>query len=93
MSVVSAGHERADAVSALVLARPAECQGRIRDMNARAAARTLRRWVRAEDGQDLLEYALLVALIVIVAISAVTTVGTTIKTVFWDAISAASSSI
>jgi Flp pilus assembly pilin Flp len=43
---------------------------------------------RREDGQDLLEYALLVALIVLVAVGAVTTVGTTIKTVFWDAIAA-----
>jgi len=44
-------------------------------------------------GQDLLEYALLVALIVVVAISAVTRVGTTLKTVFWDAIATAASAI
>ena len=43
---------------------------------------------RREDGQDLLEYALLVALIVLVAVGAVTTVGTTIKTVFRDVIAA-----
>jgi Flp pilus assembly pilin Flp len=36
-----------------------------------------------ESGQDLLEYALLVALIVLVAIGAVAQVGTTINTVFW----------
>jgi Flp pilus assembly pilin Flp len=42
-----------------------------------------------EDGQDLLEYALLVALIVLAAMTAVTTVGTTIKTVFWDVIATA----
>jgi Flp pilus assembly pilin Flp len=42
-----------------------------------------------DDGQDLLEYALLVALIVLVAVGAVTTVGSTIKTVFWDVIAAA----
>lgn len=36
-----------------------------------------------ESGQDLLEYALLVALVVLVAVGAVTTVGTTIHTVFW----------
>jgi pilus assembly protein Flp/PilA len=39
---------------------------------------------RREDGQDLIEYGLLVGLIAIVAIVAVTTVGTTIRTVFWD---------
>ena len=44
-------------------------------------------------GQDLLEYTLLVALIVIVCISAVTPVGTTIKTVFWDVISASANAI
>ncbi len=41
---------------------------------------------RSEDGQDLLEYGLLVALIAIVAIGAVTTVGNTIYTVFWQSI-------
>jgi pilus assembly protein Flp/PilA len=46
-----------------------------------------------EDGQDLLEYALLVALIALVAVGAVTTVGTTIKTVFWDVISAATAAL
>jgi len=39
-------------------------------------------------GQDLLEYALLAALIAVVAVAAVTQVGTTIQTVFWDAIAA-----
>jgi Flp pilus assembly pilin Flp len=41
-----------------------------------------------EDGQDLLEYALLVALIALVAIGAVTTVGQTIYSVFWQTIAA-----
>jgi len=36
-----------------------------------------------ESGQDLLEYALLVALIALVAFGAITSVGTTINTVFW----------
>jgi Flp pilus assembly pilin Flp len=45
---------------------------------------------REQDGQDLLEYALLCALIALVAIGAVTTVGTTIHTVFWQAIGNAS---
>jgi Flp pilus assembly pilin Flp len=46
----------------------------------------LRRWSQGDSGQDLLEYALLVSLIVIAAIGAVDTLGGTIKTVFWDAI-------
>jgi Flp pilus assembly pilin Flp len=44
---------------------------------------------REEEGQDLLEYALLCALIALVAFGAVQTVGTTIDTVFWQAIAAA----
>jgi len=46
-----------------------------------------------ESGQDLLEYALLVALIALVAVGAVTTVGTTINTVFWTYISGVMSAI
>ena len=41
---------------------------------------------REEDGQDLLEYALLCGLIAVVAIGAVTTVGNTIHSVFWQVI-------
>lgn len=41
---------------------------------------------REEEGQDLLEYGLLVALIAIIAIGAVTAVGNTINTVFWTTI-------
>ncbi len=41
---------------------------------------------RSEDGQDLLEYGLLAALIAIIALGAVSTVGTTIHTVFWKVI-------
>jgi len=41
---------------------------------------------REEDGQDLLEYGLLCALIAVVAIGAVTTVGNTIHSVFWQVI-------
>ena len=52
-----------------------------------------RRFGLQDSGQDLVEYALLVALVVVVAISAVTQVGTTIKTVFWDAIATATSAI
>lgn len=39
-----------------------------------------------EDGQDLLEYGLLAALIALVALGAVSTVGQTIYNVFWTAI-------
>jgi Flp pilus assembly pilin Flp len=46
----------------------------------------LRRTSQEDSGQDLLEYALLVSLIVIAAIGAVGTLGGTLKTVFWDAI-------
>ena len=43
---------------------------------------------RSDDGQDLLEYGLLAALIALVAIGAVTAVGTTIRDVFWTTIAA-----
>lgn len=46
------------------------------------------RFVRRCDGQDLLEYGLLAALIALVAVAAVTTVGSTINSVFWQAIAA-----
>ena len=39
-------------------------------------------FVRNEEGQDLLEYALLVALIAIVAIGAVTAAGVTVDGIF-----------
>jgi Flp pilus assembly pilin Flp len=42
----------------------------------------------SEEGQDLLEYGLLAALIAIVAIGAVSTVGQTIYNVFWKSIGA-----
>jgi pilus assembly protein Flp/PilA len=38
--------------------------------------------LRHEDGQDLLEYALLVALIAIVAVGAVTAAGANVSTIF-----------
>jgi len=47
---------------------------------------SLKRLIRRGDGQDLIEYGLLAALIAIVALAAVTTVGNTINTVFWQAI-------
>jgi Flp pilus assembly pilin Flp len=45
---------------------------------------------RHDEGQDLLEYALLMSLIAVVAITAVTSVGNAIVAVFWSAIAAAS---
>ena len=65
-------------------------------LRRREAIRRLRRsasaagLAAAEDaGQDLLEYALLVSLIVIAAIGAVEMLGSTLKTVFWDVIASA----
>ena len=46
-----------------------------------------------ESGQDLLEYALLVALVVLVAVGAVTAVGTSINTIFWTYIDGVMSAI
>jgi Flp pilus assembly pilin Flp len=43
---------------------------------------------RTEEGQDLLEYALLVALIAVIALGAVSTLGQTIYSVFWKGIAA-----
>jgi Flp pilus assembly pilin Flp len=41
---------------------------------------------QSEDGQDLLEYGLLCALIALVALGAVGTVGQTVHNVFWQSI-------
>ena len=62
-------------------------------MYSQVAGEWWRRLGSRDEGQDLLEYALLVALIALVAVGAVTTVGNTIKTVFWDVIAASSTSI
>ena len=43
----------------------------------------------SEEGQDLIEYGLLVALIALVALGAVAALGQTIYTVFWTTIEAA----
>ena len=42
----------------------------------------LRKLLRNDSGQDLLEYALLVALIALVAVAAITTTGSNVKTIF-----------
>ncbi len=41
-----------------------------------------KKFAHAEDGQDLLEYALLVALIALVAVGAVTLAGTNVSKIF-----------
>src|SRR4029453_1833472 len=60
-------------------------------MQSPAAVMTLRQLAgsklrRSEEGQDLLEYGLLMALIAIFAIGAVSVLGNTIQNVFWSAI-------
>ena len=50
-------------------------------MNLITRLRMLR---RNDSGQDLLEYALLVALIALVAVGAITTTGTGVSTIFTD---------
>jgi pilus assembly protein Flp/PilA len=46
----------------------------------------LRRFVRAEHGQDLIEYGMLAALIAVVAVTAITTLGQQIRNVLWQTI-------
>jgi Flp pilus assembly pilin Flp len=53
-------------------------------MQALVAA--LRRLVTGDGGQDLLEYALLVALIAVVAVTAVGSLGMKVNTAFWELI-------
>ncbi len=62
-------------------------------MDSHSTKCALRRVRRQEQGQDLLEYALLVSLIAIVAMGAVNTVGNTITTVFWNVIASATAAI
>ena len=56
---------------------------------ARLKRRGEARLRREEEGQDLLEYALLCGLIALVALGAVSAVGQTIDTVFWQLIAQA----
>jgi Flp pilus assembly pilin Flp len=48
-----------------------------------------RKFPTSEEGQDLLEYGLLAALIAIVALGAVSAVGQTVYNVFWKSIETA----
>ena len=44
----------------------------------------LKTFARADEGQDLLEYALLVALIALVSVTVIGTAGSNVKTIFTD---------
>ena len=61
-------------------------------MGSLAAAKALTKiaatFRRSDEGQDLLEYGLLMALIAIFAIGAVSVLGVTISNVFWNTIAA-----
>jgi len=46
----------------------------------------VRRLVRADHGQDLVEYGMLAALIAVVAVAAITTLGNQVRTVLWQTI-------
>jgi Flp pilus assembly pilin Flp len=50
---------------------------------------TIKRLVLLDNGQDLLEYGFLAALIAIVAMVGITAVGNTLYTVFWSGIGSA----
>lgn len=52
----------------------------------RRAWMLLRRFVRADHGQDLVEYGMLAALIAVVVMTAVTALGTQIRVVLWQTI-------
>ena len=50
---------------------------------------TLDRLIRRTDGQDLLEYGLLAALIAVVAVAGVTALGATVNATFWQGVAQA----
>lgn len=54
------------------------------------AVTEIQRLRRNEEGQDLLEYGMLMSLIAIVAMVSISALGNAILTVFWSAIAAAS---
>ena len=57
-------------------------------MKWRAVMRTLGGKILDDEGQDLLEYGLLMSLVAIVALGSVKTLGDTVKTILWDVIAA-----
>jgi len=56
-------------------------------MNWRSIAHRARQLRRRDDGQDLVEYGMLAALISIAALTAVSSLASVIKTRFWDVVS------
>jgi Flp pilus assembly pilin Flp len=69
---------------------PAFSDWSLRGNAMQLALELIRSFPRNDEGQDLLEYGLLMALIGIFAMGAITMLGTTIFNVFWAAIAAAS---
>jgi Flp pilus assembly pilin Flp len=65
------------------------CFSSFRESSMQHVIVAVQRLVRHEEGQDLLEYGLLVVLIAIVAMGAVTTLGQTVYNMFWVKIGAA----
>ena len=53
-------------------------------MEWQLVVQTLRSRVRRDHGQDLMEYGLLMALIAVVALAGVQTLGTTINDLLWE---------
>jgi pilus assembly protein Flp/PilA len=51
----------------------------------------LKNWFADQEGQDLIEYSLIIALVVVVAIVAMTTLGGSIKSI-WESVSASMAS-
>ena len=56
-------------------------------MNWQSIAHRARQLRRRDDGQDLVEYGMLAALISIAALTAVSSLASVIKTRFWDVVS------
>lgn len=54
-----------------------------------AVVALVHRLIQQDEGQDLIEYGLLVVLIAVVAVLTVTAVGNTVNTVFWQTFAAA----
>ena len=78
---------RADATSAPPSGEQSKPAVESMDMR-RATGGQWHRFCRNDEGQDLMEYALLAALISIAAIGTITQVGTTLRDVFWRVIAA-----
>ena len=55
-------------------------------MNWQSVVQTLRSRIPRDDGQDLMEYGILMALIAVAALVAVKGLGDTVNTVLWEVI-------